>query len=703
MSDQPFDIRYPYPIDLPVIVPKTPSLTPEIPAEPTRDRSGLIALAILGIALLIPEPSPTLPSIADVKLPRRRPGNRLYYLYRSYSGDLKRVTKKFLPAYKALAEKRIGDLYAVWAPDIKTAKDMAVRGKAELYEPARFADYTDLSGPVMTCAAWQKVTDAKGDEVTRCFIYEPTCPGAGTATARPERKRKPKRKPEKEPTLKQYRYPIFETDLADYASNFRIYEDFIDDLGVWKAARVIDLRKTAQDRIDRMKEEYKDDMSKIFDTALRLEWDKNWSILKLTPDERYDLLSLQTFFNAGKKQGLFEHEKKYMDKYIDTNGQVIYVDKHRKYKDGYGISRGTNYPCYIESGERRGGLPSCSYNEIKKWTKVSSALAGLGELSGDVMECIEWKKVLSRTGKMVRRCAKFQPNLTGRCRTERAPIPWGKKRLERKPAEAEAEPTVEPVEVPEEPTKAEVKALATELRDSANESIEAAQTLYREIMDRGGIRPYRKGVEREEYMDIPLKYHRAGGLPLDEMADEIGMETNDLLYRIEQAERVLAERPRDYKGKLRKYKADDFLDKAYDMLSRAMVFVGLLGSIRRRAILGEELFPVRETLVLKAEEPGKSGDPLDRCLEKKGWNINRVRELQAKIAEKLTPSLFTGKTQKLTGGEVMLQEAIQECLDRLTGKQTKLFGIGRWGKQNGKKYGSIFSQGIRRLHAGNQP
>lgn len=79
-----------------------------------------------------------------------------------------------------------------------------------------------------------------------------------------------------------------------------------------------------------------------------------------------------------------------------------------------------------------------------------------------------------------------------------------------------------------------------------------------------------------------------------------------------------------------------------------------------------------------------SDDPLVQCLERQGWNPKRILNLQASISEKMTPDLFTGKTTKLTGGEVQLQENIDDCLQKISKsrgkKQTEgpmtLFGCG---------------------------
>ena len=80
-----------------------------------------------------------------------------------------------------------------------------------------------------------------------------------------------------------------------------------------------------------------------------------------------------------------------------------------------------------------------------------------------------------------------------------------------------------------------------------------------------------------------------------------------------------------------------------------------------------ELFKVpRGQVVLHLQDPAKAEDLLLRCLERRGWKPKRVQEMQAKISEKLTPGLFTREPEKLTGGEIMLQEAIDECLKQMS-------------------------------------
>ena len=54
-----------------------------------------------------------------------------------------------------------------------------------------------------------------------------------------------------------------------------------------------------------------------------------------------------------------------------------------------------------------------------------------------------------------------------------------------------------------------------------------------------------------------------------------------------------------------------------------------------------------------------SDDPLMAQLQRCGWNLGRVRQLQASIAKKMTPDMFTGKTEDLSVAEYTLQQHIE--------------------------------------------
>jgi hypothetical protein len=79
----------------------------------------------------------------------------------------------------------------------------------------------------------------------------------------------------------------------------------------------------------------------------------------------------------------------------------------------------------------------------------------------------------------------------------------------------------------------------------------------------------------------------------------------------------------------------------------------------------QELFPhMRRELTLELDDPATSNDPLEACLERKGWDLRRVQKIQDSIADKMTPDMF-GKKQKLSASEIMLQEQIDNCFQMI--------------------------------------
>ncbi len=75
---------------------------------------------------------------------------------------------------------------------------------------------------------------------------------------------------------------------------------------------------------------------------------------------------------------------------------------------------------------------------------------------------------------------------------------------------------------------------------------------------------------------------------------------------------------------------------------------------------------MRRELQLKAEEiPTTSADPVEACLERRGWRLSRVRELKASIDQKTTPSMFTQEKEPLSSTEEELLADIERCLDQV--------------------------------------
>ena len=73
----------------------------------------------------------------------------------------------------------------------------------------------------------------------------------------------------------------------------------------------------------------------------------------------------------------------------------------------------------------------------------------------------------------------------------------------------------------------------------------------------------------------------------------------------------------------------------------------------------------KPVLVLQLQDAGVSEDPLERHLQRKGWDLKRVVELQNSISEKRTVDMFSGKTRELSRPELELQSDIQDYLDQL--------------------------------------
>jgi len=194
-----------------------------------------------------------------------------------------------------------------------------------------------------------------------------------------------------------------------------------------------------------------------------------------------------------------------------------------------------------------------------------------------------------------------------------------------------------------------IRDVAKSMAEERNELEETAgKALGREIAERGGIRSYKKGAEREEYRAIPIFMRKKTGLPLDEMASEMGYDS---------AEDLVTEIKRQYPGttkKKRLYTASDFMQEAEGVVWRD-IDAGMVSG------LGQDLFPgLRREMVLEAEDLATSDDPLEIHLQRKGWNLKRVSALQESIAEKAVPDMFTDKTTPLTEDEVELQKDIDE-------------------------------------------
>jgi len=232
-------------------------------------------------------------------------------------------------------------------------------------------------------------------------------------------------------------------------------------------------------------------------------------------------------------------------------------------------------------------------------------IANIRGLSGDLITCNTYAKVKDKRGRLVNRCIKYLPTCESRipCRSELPPKTW---------LPEKAKPT-------SPPSEAEIKSIARMLADEANQSVDDANRLYREIISRGGIAPHKKGFLREEYADIPTKYHRASGLTIDEMADELKMPESELLDEMWKAKEVRKRLP---KGKSR-FSVDKFIRDAEDVYYETKGKFAGLGFRRTEPKITPELsekMKIAERLGEEAFEAGKKAIPF---LDKKVMTLQK--------------------------------------------------------------------------------
>ena len=148
---------------------------------------------------------------------------------------------------------------------------------------------------------------------------------------------------------------------------------------------------------------------------------------------------------------------------------------------------------------------------------------------GQIKKCIRMKKVPSLFYmKDVRRCAEYRPVCEAFCITSPAP------------REIRAEAPEEAIRA--EPRPGDVRGVAKWMAEAFNKTqAEVGPYLAREILKRGGIAPPRKfkqyalpgtRIIHEEYLAIPLHLRNRRGLPIDEMAAEMGMDEKELTAAI---------------------------------------------------------------------------------------------------------------------------------------------------------------------------
>ncbi len=486
---------------------------------------------------------------------------------------------------------------------------------------------------------------------------------------------------------------------------------------------------------------------------------------------------------------------------------MIQMEEARNYRRKYGGTRNPHELPYYAYTRDKG------YRIVRLSQEQYDFEQGLsGQLSGDVENCAIWlpdnqggykcggyarvckppacELPLDTTTKQIKVCTK----------TQRVYSPFYNREIERcKKYKAACEGSAcmtEPMPYPGTPSEriapsgSEVESLARWMADEYNqETFEKEPYLAREIMSRGGIRSYRKGMEKAEYKAIPLFMKDSKGLPPDEMAAEMDFDTDRDLF-----EAIAKAYPPKAKGawkKLQRKTWEDFENAAFEMVEQGMeagtwqglsaeserITAALMawldtipttkrkpqGSSKKRGeraeiydaclvifgancdspgdknyekvkeviaswgygdmtqvfydykwrpgtllenlrsggskwslprpkplpeqlqLLGQDLFPdLRRELTLEPpEDTATSDDPVTACMERRGWRIPRIEQLKASISEKLTPDLFTQKTQKLTAGEKEYQRIVGECLEARSGT-AGLFLRGKCRDKSGK-------------------
>ena len=112
-------------------------------------------------------------------------------------------------------------------------------------------------------------------------------------------------------------------------------------------------------------------------------------------------------------------------------------------------------------------------------------------------------------------------------------------------------------------TAAELNEAAAYLAAEANEGVELARELRRDIISHGGIR-------RSSYRGIPAHYKRLDGYGLDELAQEMGYADEDALFlEIESAENVIRGLPVVRGKRLQTFRVKDMIARAEEMLLTA--------------------------------------------------------------------------------------------------------------------------------------
>lgn len=751
--------RYPRTEPAPIVVPKTPEISPEWKQyQPPEKKSSFWLLVLLGGIYAAVKYSGS-PAPLGEALPKKRRGKKLYYMWtpagKSWHQSVS-IPKKNLQLYQMQAEKKRGKLFYIWSESADRARyelDQSREARKGMYNPESGATRAEMpesqaeqlplfSGrkkrhPADVEAAIEEAL--KKVEDVPLYVYAtyygfivsriPPPHSQGTYIINPDQtlilrewagRGEMKERPI-EYTYEEMRRAKKRKSLEKEPEQLKLFSGG-SPLGAAAILKPKPLTKQPASRLKKMELR----LHVPTDTYFYVDWSKPEKSTEWY-GKRYGQRRTVTLFPLYRESGEPLHYQKKaeihkMSAEPETPQKQLPLFSGRYSNCGlwqevpsYRSKRGFAWRC-LQYG------PACDQQQPDGEMCVTDP--PLEKLKQRV-KCKNYQLVSSaHYGKPVKRCKSYEAICTTRaCLTERTPVP-------------ELEPE------PEEPTESEVRAVAEWMAETEWEKRSAvdAKSLAREILSRGGIRAYRKQYPGqktdEEYMEIPLFLKKKTGLPPDEMADEMGYDTDSDLYADIHAA-YPAKTPQtalQKKMARRKPRWEDFRDRAFillmeekhgsmgfgqaegvrDVTRRTFEKWITTGKAKRQYDHGlrtvylidgklyqvdfgqhysriaplsgvgqeqEELWKLKRELVLEPEDIATLDDPLEICLQRKGWDLRRVSKLQESISEKMTPDMFTGKTTPLSPSEKELQRYIDECYKRMaeareTGKakQMTLFG-----------------------------
>lgn len=204
-----------------------------------------------------------------------------------------------------------------------------------------------------------------------------------------------------------------------------------------------------------------------------------------------------------------------------------------------------------------------------------------------------------------------------------------------------------------------LRKIALDMQSTENSMYQDNDSIIRQVIARGGIKLNPNSDIREEYLiDIPLRAKNKNGLPLDEMADELGMTANELIAELKNtANRTFSNRTfRDYMGDAYNYVTSDqsYLDMldALDAYESALKKprtlnknVTLAGPVKREANTITKEVPAN-TQAIDVNNVNLSPRDLSRTREGKAYPFElRPREIaqDSRANVNLTKNVMQGE------------------------------------------------------------